>query len=71
MRINNSIHNVVEGLLEETEERSKIEFELNYWENSAKITWKEDVGFFSFGSGFNTEFINIEIFITSESKDES
>jgi len=71
MQINNKIHNVVEGLLEETEKRFKMEFELNYWENSAKITWKEDVGSFSLSGGFNAGFINIEIFVILEDKNES
>ena len=66
MQVNNKIHRAVESLLNEIE-GNKTGLKINYWENSAKIQWKRDVGTFIY-----PKFINIEILITlPENEDES
>jgi len=66
MQVNNSIHGTVKRLLEETEGHYKRNLEISYYENSAKLQWKTNVGSFIY-----PKLINIEIFVTLENENES
>ena len=66
MKINNRVRRSIDTLLKETDAGNSRNFELSYWENSAKISWVE-----RYGGILNPELLKVEIFVTLEDKDES